>query len=1000
MSNNTVNLKIIIDGKDAVASLRLTDDNIRKLTSSFNTVGENSRSVFSKFGAQMLSVNQAIDVLTRSFQALSKPITIAGNFEQYEVQMGVLLGSTVKAKERIKELSDFANKTPFELPEVVKASKLLQTFGGDAISTGDTLTMVGDMASAAGVGFEEVAMWVGRAYTNIQAGRPFGEAAQRLQELGLMSGDVRKRLEQLQTEGKNGTQVWSAFTSSMDGFNGMMKQQSQTLEGVVSTMRDSFAVVLRDIGVALLPAIKGAAQLFTSISGSISEWNTSMKLLAGGVVALSGAFVLFNLSINPLYYIIGGLIVGMGTLNQGIKDLSPSLVAAGSAVSILAGGIAMLKVKPILNMIKVTNSFTVALAALGTGSTLVLGGIIAGLAVLALSWYKVFNNITLQNESQLKAIRDSSARMTQEIILDIDKLGTLAQKNDLLTSSLNKSKNTMALYYQQLENLLSEGYTLEDQVVKIANARLDAEVARYNALQQHKNTINNIKTINQENIALLSKLIETDEELKKKIAEYDTALKNANLSERERNLLLAERKKLQEALNGEAKDNRSEKEQEELVRAKVFRIGIEKDITLAAITEGEKIALAHGKTEAEKARITKEFALARVQAELEATLKILDLQQQQANQIKDPAKRSVAVNEISEKRTTALTEASIKTETIATDYIITVDANATANAESLKQIKQGIADHDQQVSDEAEARAYSYMDLDNQLLASKTTLAFNLNALAVTTDAREAQRLQGEIQRGQKKISLIEAEKKAKEEAAKQAMLAGAGQYNSEQNLGVQMNRMINERIRAYIADAVIGAMSKMIASMGPLGLIVAPAIGLAVSALLETFIPKFAEGKVGVDRDGIVVGPGGPKDDNILALISPGESITSAERTQEYPRTLQRIKAGTLPYFFEIPNVQGMIAFPTFANGFIPTFADGFIPSLPRIEMPSFAAGVDVRTNESGGAFAGFASRVENKLGEIVKTLTDLELVVDLDDKKLVAIVERRQKLNRLSLI
>ncbi len=41
-------------------------------------------------------------------------------------------------------------------------------------------------------------MWIGRLYDGLQSGRPVGEAMMRLQELGVISGDTRNQIENLQ----------------------------------------------------------------------------------------------------------------------------------------------------------------------------------------------------------------------------------------------------------------------------------------------------------------------------------------------------------------------------------------------------------------------------------------------------------------------------------------------------------------------------------------------------------------------------------------------------------------------------------------------------------------------------------------------------------------------------------------------------------------------------------------------------------------------------------
>jgi len=122
--------------------------------------------------------------------------------ETATLQFETLLGSADKAQKHIKDLYDFAAETPFETQPILNASKTLLTFGGEALDTMKNLRKVGDAAAVTGQSIDQVAFWFGRAYVAISSGKPFGEAAARLQEMGIMSAEARAKLEQMQKEGK------------------------------------------------------------------------------------------------------------------------------------------------------------------------------------------------------------------------------------------------------------------------------------------------------------------------------------------------------------------------------------------------------------------------------------------------------------------------------------------------------------------------------------------------------------------------------------------------------------------------------------------------------------------------------------------------------------------------------------------------------------------------------------------------------------------------------
>ena len=166
--------------------------------------------------------------------------------ETLETKFKVLLGDTESAKARMQELSKFASTTPFQLNEIANASRVLQTLGGTALATGDSLRMVGDASAISGESFENLAIHIGRAYSGLKANRPIGESLARLQELGLVSGETRNQIEDLTKQAK-GTEAWKVLQTELKKSEGGMKALSKTFGGLTSTLKDQFAEALRQI---------------------------------------------------------------------------------------------------------------------------------------------------------------------------------------------------------------------------------------------------------------------------------------------------------------------------------------------------------------------------------------------------------------------------------------------------------------------------------------------------------------------------------------------------------------------------------------------------------------------------------------------------------------------------------------------------------------------------------------------------------------------------------
>lgn len=270
-------------------------------------------------------------------------ITGAAEMEKFRVQFEVLLGSAEAADARIRQLAEFGRTTPFELPEVVRASRTLEVFTKGALSAGEGLRLVGDVAAGVGMPFEEVAMWVGRMYDALQSGRPFGEATMRLQEMGAIGGEARSRIEELAEGVKSGsltmTEAWAGVSGEFSRFSGMMERQSQTLGGQWSNLMDTINMGLTRMGEALMPlankvipaAIRGFGDLLNAgkpVMELVGERLVSAFEHAHLVVMTFVTVALFKL-VKTLKETEGGLMAAAG----GLKGFAT--VAAVFAIPVL-----------------------------------------------------------------------------------------------------------------------------------------------------------------------------------------------------------------------------------------------------------------------------------------------------------------------------------------------------------------------------------------------------------------------------------------------------------------------------------------------------------------------------------------------------------------------------------------------------------------------------------------------------------------------------------------
>ncbi len=237
------------------------------------------------------SIQGAILGATGAFAGIYKPMQIAGDFEQTQIAFETMLKSAEKAEKFLKEASEFANKTPFEFPELINSSKLLMAFGFEADKVLDMLSIIGDTASGLGAGSEGIDR-ITRALGQMQAkGRAQAEELLQLQELGVPANQILQEElgltgEQVANIGKESIEaakVIDALLRGMDKrFGGMMANQSKTAKGMISTLKDTLEnSLLRPWGQGLWEGVKpGLEKLTTWIDDNqdiIAEWGEAWK---------------------------------------------------------------------------------------------------------------------------------------------------------------------------------------------------------------------------------------------------------------------------------------------------------------------------------------------------------------------------------------------------------------------------------------------------------------------------------------------------------------------------------------------------------------------------------------------------------------------------------------------------------------------------------------------------------------------------------------------------
>lgn len=265
-----------------------------------------------------------LNVATMGIQAVAGSVgdlvsgMVNGNaeFEQYNTRFETMLGSAAAAKQRMADLAEFGAKTPFELPDVVKADTILQGFGLHSeeaakkfgYSGEEIRTIAGDVASGVGAGFDEMSLLLGK----FSAGAT-GEAISRMQELGITSRD---QLTQMGLQFSKSGELLSPLPEAMntvlglmkDKYGGLMDAQSATFSGMMSNLQDWWAGTLRTVGQPLFDVAKESLSGLLSVLNDPATLDMISGLAQGLAVTLKGALDSLKAGIDYIWPAINNLI--------------------------------------------------------------------------------------------------------------------------------------------------------------------------------------------------------------------------------------------------------------------------------------------------------------------------------------------------------------------------------------------------------------------------------------------------------------------------------------------------------------------------------------------------------------------------------------------------------------------------------------------------------------------------------------------------------------------
>jgi hypothetical protein len=201
-------------------------------------------------------------------------LAVTAEFEKFGAVLGNTLGSNALAKLKLKEIEDFAAKTPFSVQELTASFVKLANQGFKP--TGDEMRKLGDLASSTGKSFDQLA----EAILDAQTGE-----FERLKEFGVRAQDAGDKViftfKGVQTTVDKSSEAIRKYVTSLgdaEGVSGSMAVISETLTGKISNLLDSWDQMLVSIGSNTAGVFSSVISIISEAVTSITEFNKELNI--------------------------------------------------------------------------------------------------------------------------------------------------------------------------------------------------------------------------------------------------------------------------------------------------------------------------------------------------------------------------------------------------------------------------------------------------------------------------------------------------------------------------------------------------------------------------------------------------------------------------------------------------------------------------------------------------------------------------------------------------
>lgn len=399
--------------------------------------------------------------------------------EQHTTSLEVMLGSASKASAMIEKMRDFAAKTPLTLENVISGGSLLMSYDVDESNLIDTMTKLGDLASGNAEKMDRITLAYGQM---LAKGKVTGEELMQMTEAGVplqtalaeSIGVTGEEFSKMVSKGEVGidalNKAITGLTTGNGKFAGMMEKQSQTMQGMLSTLQDNLSEFMRKMGEGAFgeakSALKEASDLLAEWEedGTLDRWAQGVGVLLKNLIAFLKQAISVGLDFKEAI-IAGAVALGTFKIAIGMGNVISATVSA---------------IKSFTTATKAATTAQAAFNAVGAANKYVF---IASVVLTAIAGIATFAATTNNATQSVEELTQAASELSDEAQKSVDKTKTLeevmAKYESAATKVQSVAEKTQTL--KDLQEQLNSAYGNTKEAIDLVNGSYEENIKKLQA---------------------------------------------------------------------------------------------------------------------------------------------------------------------------------------------------------------------------------------------------------------------------------------------------------------------------------------------------------------------------------------------------------------------------------------------------------------------------------------------------------------------------------------